>query len=48
LLLCLSAAIWSYGMALHLLHGSPAAVACLPIRAWGFVVVASYSREWQM
>jgi hypothetical protein len=28
------APIWRYGMALHCLHGSPAAaVACLPIRA---------------
>jgi len=41
-----SAPIWRYGMALHRLHGSPAAARAADPRL-GAVVVASHSREWQ-
>lgn len=40
------APIWRYGMALHLLHGSPAAAVAFYDPRLGAVVVASHSREW--
>jgi CRISPR-associated protein Csx3 len=40
------APIWRYGMALHLLHGSPAAAIAFYDPRLGAVVVASHSREW--
>ena len=40
------APIWRYGMALHLLHGSPAAAVAFYDPKLGGVVVASHSREW--
>jgi CRISPR-associated protein Csx3 len=42
------APIWRYGMALHLLHGSPAAAVAFYDPRLGAVVVASHSREWQV
>jgi CRISPR-associated protein Csx3 len=40
------APIWRYGMALHLLHGSPAAAIAFYDPKLGAVVVASHSQEW--
>jgi len=40
------APIWRYGMALHLLHGSPAAAIAFYDPRLGAVMVASHSREW--
>jgi len=40
------APIWRYGMALHLLHGSPAAAIAFYDPRLGAVVVATHSREW--
>jgi CRISPR-associated protein Csx3 len=42
------APIWRYGMALHLLHGSPAAAVAFYDPHLGAVVVASHSLEWQV
>jgi len=39
------APIWRYGMALHMLHGSPAAAVAFYDPRLGAVVVASHSRE---
>ena len=39
------APIWRYGMALHLLHGSPAAAVAFYDPKLGAVVVASHSPE---
>jgi CRISPR-associated protein Csx3 len=43
-----SAPIWRYGMALHLLHGSPAAAIAFYDPKLGAVVVASHSPKWSM
>ena len=40
------APIWRYGMALHLLHASPAAAIAFYDPRLGAVVVATHSREW--
>ena len=40
------APIWRYGMALQLLHGSPAAAIAFYDPRLGAVVVATHSREW--
>jgi len=40
------APIWRYGMALHLLHGSPAAAIAFYDPKLGAVVVASHSPQW--
>ena len=40
------APIWRYGMALHLLHGSPAAAIAFYDPRLGAVVVASHSLQW--
>ena len=40
------APIWRYGMALHLLHGSPAAAIAFYDPRLGAVVVATHNREW--
>lgn len=40
------APIWRYGMALHLLHGSPAAAVAFYDPKLGAVVVASHSHIW--
>jgi len=40
------APIWRYGMALHLLHGSPAAAIAFYDPRLGAVVVASHSPEY--
>jgi CRISPR-associated protein Csx3 len=40
------APIWRYGMALHLLHASPAAAVAFYDPRLGAVVVATHSREW--
>jgi CRISPR-associated protein Csx3 len=40
------APIWRYGMALHLLHGSPAAAIAFYDPRLGAVVVATHSKEW--
>ena len=40
------APIWRYGMALHLLHGSPAAAVAFYDLHLGAVVVASHRLEW--
>jgi CRISPR-associated protein Csx3 len=40
------APIWRYGMALHLLHGSPAAAVAFYDPRLGAVVVATHSHEW--
>ena len=37
---------WRYGMALHLLHASPAAAIAFYDPRLGAVVVATHSREW--
>ncbi len=42
------APIWRYGMALHLLHASPAAAIAFYDPRLGAVVVAAHSREWQL
>jgi CRISPR-associated protein Csx3 len=42
------APIWRYGMALHLLHGSPAAAVDFYDPRLGAVVVPSHSLEWQV
>ena len=42
------APIWRYGMALHLLHASPAAAIAFYDPRLGAVVVATHSREWQL
>jgi CRISPR-associated protein Csx3 len=42
------APIWRYGMALHLLHGSPAAAVAFYDPRLGAVVVATHSREWKV
>ena len=42
------APIWRYGMALHLLHASPAAAIAFYDPRLGAVVVATHSREWQV
>ena len=39
---------WRYGMALHLLHASPAAAIAFYDPRLGAVVVATHSREWQL
>jgi|GEM_PF-267236 len=40
------APIWRYGMALHLLHASPAAAIAFYDPRLGAVVVASHSKKW--
>ena len=40
------APIWRYGMALHRLHGSPAAAVAFYDPRLGAVVVASHSQRW--
>jgi len=40
------APIWRYGMALHLLHGSPAAAVAFYDPRLGAVVVASHNPQW--
>ncbi|MDD2837016.1 MAG: CRISPR-associated protein Csx3 [Methanothrix sp.] len=40
------ASIWRYGMALHLLHGSPAAAIAFYDPRLGAVVVATHSKDW--
>ena len=40
------APIWRYGMALHLLHGSPAAAIAFYDPRLGAVIVASHSPEY--
>jgi len=42
------APIWRYGMALHLLHGSPAAAVAFYDPRLGAVVVATHSKQWQV
>jgi CRISPR-associated protein Csx3 len=42
------APIWRYGMALHLLHASPAAAVAFYDPRLGAVIVASHSRKWQV
>ncbi len=42
------APIWRYGMALHLLHASPAAAIAFYDPRLGAVVIASHSPEWQV
>lgn len=42
------APIWRYGMALHLLHGSPAAAVAVYDPKLGAVVVASHSPEFSV
>jgi CRISPR-associated protein Csx3 len=42
------APIWRYGMAQHLLHGSPAAAIAFYDPKRGAVVVATHSKEWQV
>jgi len=42
------APIWRYGMALHLLHGSPAAAVAFYDPKLGAVVVASHSQKWSL
>ena len=42
------APIWRYGMALHLLHGSPAAAIAFYDPKLGAVVVASHSLKWSV
>ena len=42
------APIWRYGMALHLLHGSPAAAVAFYDPRLGAVVVATHSQEWHV
>jgi len=42
------APIWRYGMALHRLHGSPAAAVAFYDPRLGAVVVATHSPEWQV
>lgn len=41
------APIWRYGMAMHLLHGSPAAAIAFCDPKLGAVVVASHSPHWR-
>jgi CRISPR-associated protein Csx3 len=40
------APIWRYGMALHKLHGSPAAAVAFYDPRLGAVVVASHNQQW--
>ncbi len=42
------APIWRYGMALHMLHGSPAAAIAFYDPRLGAVVVATHSPEWKV
>ena len=42
------APIWRYGMALHLLHASPAAAIAFYDPRLGAVVVATHSQNWQV
>jgi len=42
------APIWRYGMALHLLHGSPAGAVAFYDPKLGAVVVATHSRKWSV
>jgi CRISPR-associated protein Csx3 len=42
------APIWRYGMALHMLHGSPAAAVAFYDPRLGAVVVASHSQTWHI
>lgn len=42
------APIWRYGMALHLLHGSPAAAIAFYDPKLGGVVVATHSPKWHV
>jgi CRISPR-associated protein Csx3 len=42
------APIWRYGMALHLLHGSPAAAVAFYDPKLGAVVVSSHSKTWSI
>lgn len=42
------APIWRYGMALHLLHGSPASAVAVYDPKLGAVVVATHSQNWQV
>jgi len=42
------APIWRYGMALHLLHGSPAAAIAFYDPKLGAVVVATHSQRWSV
>ena len=42
------APIWRYGMALHLLHASPAAAIAFYDPRLGAVVVVTHSKEWQV
>ncbi|MGA9097791.1 MAG: CRISPR-associated ring nuclease Crn3/Csx3 [Methanotrichaceae archaeon] len=42
------APIWRYGIALHLLHGSPAAAIAFYDPRVGAVVVASHSPQWSV
>jgi CRISPR-associated protein Csx3 len=41
------APIWRYGMAMHLLHGSPASAIAFYDPKIGAVVVASHSQRWK-
>ncbi len=41
------APIWRYGMAFHLLHGSPAAAIAVYDPRHGAVVIASHHPDWQ-
>ncbi|MDD4162100.1 MAG: CRISPR-associated protein Csx3 [Methanothrix sp.] len=42
------APIWRYGMALHRLHGSPAAAIAFYDPRLGAVVVATHSLQWHV
>jgi CRISPR-associated protein Csx3 len=42
------APIWRYGMALHLLHASPAAAVAFYDPRLGAVVVATHSKDWAL
>jgi len=42
------APIWRYGMAMHLLHGSPAAAIAFYDPKLGAVVVATHSQKWNV
>ena len=42
------APIWRYGMALHMLHASPAVAIAFYDPRLGAVVVATHSQEWQV
>jgi CRISPR-associated protein Csx3 len=42
------APIWRYGMALHLLHASPAAAIAFYDQRLGAVIVATHSQKWSV